>query len=323
VQTIYYSLTDSIDKNRIFPFRERGCIVVLGLFDGVHIAHRELISVGKRLALEKGLPLVIFTFSADSPMLKPGTERIYTDKEKLSLLAQCGADFTVISDFESLRSTSGGDFAKKILIDGMNARHFVCGYNFRYGRNAEGDSESLLSTFLGESRCGTVVEEIKYKGEAVSSTRIREAIASNDMKEAAALLGLPYFICGRTGHGVGLGRQMGIPTVNIDLNADRSSPRRGVYASLVKLGGEVYPALTNVGTCPTFGERDVHTETFILDFEGDIYGEKITVYFIDYLRDEKKFSSEKELIMQIMIDKNNAIRILEDLKWQEIGQSLQ
>ncbi len=315
-------MPNQTDKKQIFPFADRGCVAVLGLFDGVHVAHRELISVGKDIAGKKALPLVIFTFSARSSGLKPHAERIYTDEEKLMLLSECGVDFTVIADFDSLRDMPHREFTEEILIRGLNAKHFVCGYNFKYGRGACGNRDTLLSAFRDAGRGGTTVGEITLGGLPVSSTRIRTLIGECRLSDAAALLGRPYFITGRTEHGAGLGRNMGIPTVNLDLSPQRSAPQRGVYATVASVGGRAYPALTNVGTCPTFGEREIHTETFILDFEGDVYGEQVTVHFIEFLREEKKFDSEKELIMQIDVDKNRAIRLLEDLKWQEIGLSL-
>ena len=153
----------------------------------------------------------------------------------------------------------------------------------------------------------------------ISSTRIRELLHKKDMAGAAKLLGKPYFITGKVKHGLGLGKTLGIPTVNTELPDGNFSVPSGVYLSALSVGGENHLALTNIGVCPTFGRRAVHAETYILDFDGDLYGENLRIYLCAHLRDEKKFDSENELISQIKSDTDKALALWEDIKWQEIG----
>ncbi len=318
--TVEYKSSDGFGELRKkLPFRDTGCVTALGFFDGVHIAHRALISVAKKEARELGLPLVIFTFSGKGEDFKSNTGRIYTDEEKCELLAECGADYTLLCDFSALSSLSKESFVKDFLVNTMGAKTAVCGFNFRFGRGASGNASDLdfLMRNLG-GRC-IKIDEFLHTGVLVSSTRIRALIEKKDTRGAAALLGKPYFITGKVSHGLGIGSSMGLPTVNTELQADRFSPPRGVYATVAVIDGRKYCAITNIGTCPTFGERDMHAETFILGFDGDVYERQIKIHFIDYLREEKTFSSKKELIMQIDIDKTRAKSLIEELKWQEIG----
>ena len=139
------------------------------------------------------------------------------------------------------------------------------------------------------------------------------------MEEASALLGAPYFLTGKVAHGDGRGKSLGLPTVNTDIPDEKLTPRVGVYRSAVVIGEKIYAGVTNVGTCPTFGERVPHAETYILDFDGDIYGEDIRIYLLEFLRDERHFDSADELILQIKLDINYTIKKNGEEKWQELG----
>ena len=139
------------------------------------------------------------------------------------------------------------------------------------------------------------------------------------MREAAKLLGKPYFLSGKVSHGLGLGKKLGIPTINLALDSERFILPSGVYATATAVDGKLFPSLTNVGVCPTFDERDNHAETFILNFDDDVYNKNVRIYFVEFLRDEKKFSSAEELVMQINVDRNKTLELFGDMKWQELG----
>ena len=138
-----------------------------------------------------------------------------------------------------------------------------------------------------------------------------------DVKAAREFLGMPYRIRAFVEHGNGVGKSLGFPT----LNTPARHLKNGVYRTATEIDGRLYPSLTNVGVCPTFEARTVHAETYIIDFSGDLYGKSVRIFFLDYLREEKAFSNEKELILQINVDKNRVISENGDMTWQEIGLS--
>ena len=158
-------------------------------------------------------------------------------------------------------------------------------------------------------------------GKPISSSYIKELLASGDVKEANKLLGSPYFFSSTVERGDGRGHTLGFPTVNSDIGSKADVIKRGVYRSAVLIENELYPALTNVGSCPTFRERPAHAESFIFDFDGELYGKSIKVYLIEYLREERRFSDAESLKTQINIDKNIVIKKNEEEKWQVPGQS--
>ena len=156
-------------------------------------------------------------------------------------------------------------------------------------------------------------------GTTLSATTIRELICSGEISEANRLLGSPYYIKGRVLHGRADGRRLGFPTANIPIREGRIIPKAGVYSSAVVIEGKIYKAVTNVGSCPTFGEHEVHLESFIIDFSGDLYDREIRVYLLDFLRPERAFASIDELKAQIEYDKNRTITESGDISWQDLG----
>lgn len=296
-----------------------GTVVALGFFDGVHLAHRALLSEASAIARKMHLPLTVFTFSGNSGQIKSGAKKLYSDEEKLSLLKECGVDCTLIADFPVFSKIEAADFVKDFLIGSLFARVAVCGYNFRFGKGALGTSDTLRKIMAESGAEARIIEEYTVSGVTLSSTHIRALLSERRVREASKLLGKPYFISGEVSHGLGLGKKLGIPTVNIPLSAERFVLPIGVYATAAVIDGRIFPALTNVGVCPTFEEREIHAETFILNFDEDAYGKNIRIYFVEFLRDEKQFSNANELIMQINIDKNRTLKLFGDVKWQELG----
>ena len=295
------------------------CVLALGFFDGVHIAHRDLILTAKRTAEELGLPIGIFTFRGD---IKNGVERIYTDSEKAVLFESLGVDFIVFADFAAIKDCSPEDFVDKILISALKCRVAVAGFNFRFGKGARGDAALLTELLKRDGSKAIIKKEVTSNdGKTVSSTRIRDLMVSGRMHEANALLGAPYYIIGRVEHGNSVGRTLGFPTVNLPIGDGKILPRSGVYRSAIPIGQKIYSGITNIGVCPTFEAREVHSETYILDFDGNIYGEEIRIFLIDFMRDEIAFSTPNELKMQINVDKNRAIEENGDLIWLATGQN--
>ncbi len=292
--------------------------MTLGFFDGVHIAHRDLIDRGREIADRMGIPLGVFTFPSENG-LKPGAKRLYSTEERLRLLEKAGVDFTVLVEFSAVSSLSPEDFVKDVLAKRLKCRIAVIGFNFRFGKGASGDAEALLRLMKELGGECVVHEELKIDGETVCTTLIRRLLADGDMERANALLKAPYRISGRVDRGNGVGKGLGFPTINTSLEDWRVELRRGVYRTAVSVDGRIYQSITNIGTCPTFEARKVHAETYIIGFEGDVYGQDTEIFFLEFIRDEMQFKSEKELKMQINIDINTVKEKNGDIKWQELG----
>ncbi len=294
-----------------------GSVTALGVFDGVHIGHRALLGEARKRAAASGLEFSVFTFSSDKKFFKSKSP-LYRAEDKLGLLESLGAENVIIADFEDISEVSAEDFIKKCLIGDIKTKCAAVGRDFRFGFARGGDAE-LLRRSLDEC---IVCEDVCLDGEKVSSTRIRSLLLSGDAERAARLLGIPYFVLGEARHGRGVGREMGFPTVNIPFDEFTPPLKKGVYRTVSVIENKLYNSVTNVGICPTFGLDAPHIETHLIDFSGDLYGERVRTHFLEYLRDEVRFNTQKELIMQINVDKNTTIKKNGEMKWQEIGLSL-
>lgn len=283
-------------------------VVVLGFFDGVHTAHRRLLSMAASEARRTGRELCVLTFLSEGRALKPGAERIYPTDIKLQLLQGLGVDRTVLCDFSAVSDMDADTFVREVLCLALGCATAVCGYNFRFSRGARADSGVLCRLMAEAGRGCLVCDPVDFDGHPLSATFIRNLLREGDMETAAKALGAPYRLRACPERGLGLGRTLGTPTVNLTFAEGLCRPKNGVYRCIATVGGERYTAVTNVGTCPTFGERPVHAECYLLDFDGDVYGKEITVYFLGFLREERVFSSSEELKMQIELDIKTTIR---------------
>lgn len=265
--------------------------VALGNFDGLHIGHQELI----RQAKCSDIKCCVFTFR-ENPF---GTPRIIGTEKKIGLLSELGVDYVCVCDFSEIRDMSPKSFIDDILIGRLNCVRAVCGFNFRFGKGAEGDCAKLIEYMEVRGRKTTVCGAVTYEGEAVSSSRIRERLAAGDIPSANAMLGRSYSVNYHVSHGNGIGRSLGFPTVNQAYDGVSVKLPYGVY--ICSCMGR--PAVTNFGTRPTVTDKnEPFFETFILDYEGDLYGEDIRVDFHLMIRPEKKFFTYAELSRQIALD---------------------
>lgn len=273
----------------------------LGFFDGVHLGHRALIGDTVRLAAERDIESMVFTFPSESLGLKSDIPRIYPTGEKLGIFEELGIDIVVLCDFSSVSSLSADEFVSHVLCRDLGVRVALSGEDFRFGHRASAGSTELIALMKehGGEGVAHVMERCSLPEGSVeiSATLIRGYLSRGDVRTAAALLGAPYRITAPVVGGLGMGRGYGYPTLNTDIG---SSPiRHGVYHTEVKIGGKSYTGLTNVGTCPTFGARAAHAESFLLDFSGDAYGCDARISFIDFIRDERTFGSPEELRREI------------------------
>lgn len=288
-----------------------GLTMSLGMFDGVHKGHQEIIKKLKKHSETHQLESALLTFwPHPRKVLQPEVEikLLNTLEEKLQLLERFGIQKTFLQEFnDDFRNLSGEDFVKHILLDKLHMKHIVIGYDHHFGKNKSGNFE-LLEKMASENNF--VVEETKavlVNGLAVSSTKIRNALSEGDIITANEFLGYPYPVSGTVVAGKKIGRTIGYPTANIDVDPIKLLPKNGAYIVDVELNGQMHKGMLSIGTNPTVNGTKKTTEVYILDFDQDIYGENITVYFRDYLHDEIKFESLEKLIERLDEDKQLTI----------------
>ena len=283
-----------------------GCVAALGCFDGVHLGHRQLLACAKEHADILGLPLAIY-----SPESKKGQAALSTAKEKERLLKELGADFVFLADFDSIKALCPADFVRNVLIEQLNCRLAVCGYNFAFGKMAAGNADTLCRLMAQYDRNVIVQPRVTANGFPVSSTRIRTLLSEGDTKEANDLLCRPYSVSGTVSHGRAVGRTLGFPTLNLPFAEGKLVPKAGVYYSRVFFDGKCHAAVTNIGIRPTFADlAPVSTlEAHLLDFAGDLYEKEIEVALVQFLRAEKAFADVKTLQATVLDDIEHARRL--------------
>ena len=284
------------------------CVLCLGNFDGVHVAHRALMHTAAKLRAHRFPDAVCGVFCFDPPssdFLQDKVAHLCTREEKLERFREVGMEYAFLADFQSLRSYSPEQFVLDVLKNECHCVAAVCGFNHRFGHRGAGNPTLLQKLLDGPVE---VQEAISEFGDVVSSSRIRNLLWEGDAARAAKLLSKPYTIQAEVLHGKALGRKWGFPTVNQKFPKNALIPKFGVYVTDCTLPNGLHcRGVSNVGKRPTVDLDDtVNCETHLIDFEGDLYGEQLTVAFLHYLRPEKKFQSTEELRAQIEADKNTA-----------------
>ncbi len=295
-------------------------VVTIGTFDGVHLGHQKVIARLNGFAREHGGESVIFTFYPHPRLVtKAGASdlRLLTTlEEKKELFARSGVDHLIVYPFtKSFSELTYAEFVKQILVDKMKTHCLVVGYDHRFGKNREGSFEYLQSCadqygFLIEKLEALLVDEAN-----VSSTRIRNALQDGRIENANRNLGYRYTLHGTVVEGQRVGRKMGFPTANIEASDPyKLIPGYGVYAVEVKLSGNTYKGMLNIGTRPTFNKNadNRSIEVNIFNFEGDLYHKEVTLVFTGKIREEQKFSGVEALTEQLKKDKIAALKILSD-----------
>ncbi len=275
-------------------------IYALGFFDGVHLGHQALLRAVKTLASEGCRGVVTFSGHPDTLVLGTTPALINTAEDRENLLRNYGMDRVVTLPFDKkMQSTPWEDFLEE-LRSNFGAGGFVCGEDFRFGAMGTGTASLLQDYCEKEGLPCAVVPEQEMSGVRISSTYIRELLTQGRMAEADTFLGHPHVLSGNVVSGRHLGRTLGIPTANLHLPEGVIVPRFGVYACRALAEGRAYPAVTNVGTRPTVGGHHITVEPWLLDYDGDLYGKKITLEFLDFLRPEQKFDSLEDLKAAIL-----------------------
>ena len=294
MQTIFCDIEKPMPKTR-------PGIICLGFFDGVHKGHQLLIHEGLLQAKRRGIAGCVYTFDVP-PGKKTGGE-ITPLAHKKEILEEMGVDILYVDNFKNLKATPPREFVEKVLIERLQAKGVVAGFNYTFGHKGEGET-ALLHEILDKHGVDAIeIPKIVIDGAGVSSRRIRKCINEGDMRAAEKLLGRPFYIQEKVFAGKKLGRTMAIPTINQSLPQNSVQMPLGVYVSRTTVEGKPYFSVTNVGKRPTVGEfDDITVETHILHFSKDIYNQEIKVEFLKMLREEKKFDSLEELKRQMQKD---------------------
>ncbi len=292
-------------ENGVFTTENRICLS-LGFFDCMHLGHRGIVRAAADFCTKHGAVSAIFTFTDDLGEKIKNAKQLYTFEERKILFSECGINEVVAYPFnDAVKNTDKRAFLEG-LTDKRNIAAFVCGEDYTFGRGGEGNAD-YLRQFCDEKNISLVVApRVDSGGEKVSSTRIKNLLSCGKIEEANALLGKPFFIRNYVVKGRGQGHLFGIPTANVAISKDKLLPASGVYACKAEIDGAVYLAVTNVGDKPTFGDYSQSVEALIDGFKGNLYGKKITVSFLKFLRGIQKFSSPYELADAIRKDLNRS-----------------
>ncbi|MFT8362645.1 MAG: bifunctional riboflavin kinase/FAD synthetase [Sporolactobacillus sp.] len=294
-------------------------VVALGYFDGVHLGHQEVIAKAVSIAREKGMEAAVMTFYPHpSSVLKPSAKRegsLTPLDDKKAYIEQLGVDLLIIVTFDlTLSRLSPQEFVDAYLIN-CHAKHIVAGFDYTFGRMAKGNMDNIAD-YSRSMFDYTTIARVERFGEKVSSTRIRQFIRSGTVDEAAMLLGHHYRTIGEVVHGDQRGRVLGFPTANIALRADYLLPDQGVYAVRLTTDGQSFDGICSLGSRPTFYENEqalLAFEVYLLNFNGDLYGQTVSVDWYKKLRGQVKFSSADALIEQMEKDKQQTIHYFAEL----------
>lgn len=299
-------------------FNAKNPVVTIGTFDGVHLGHRKVIERLKEYAKKYGGETVIFTFYPHPRLIISPTDNnlrlITTLEEKKQYFEKLGIDHLIIFPFsKKFSELSYSEFVKQILVEKIKTHCLVVGYDHKFGKNREGGFEYLKQCAKKLNFKIEKLEPLLLNDIHISSTKIREALQTGDIKAANHYLGHKFTLHGFVVEGKRLGRKIGFPTANIESSdVHKLIPMHGVYAVKVVLNKKNYLGMLNIGTRPTFNQNadNRSIEVNIFDFEGDIYKKEITLIFIDKIRNEQKFAGVDSLIEQLKKDKIRALEML-------------
>ena len=287
-------------------------VLTLGVFDGLHRGHQALIKRVQRRSRFRSHARILVTYHPHPDMVlgkrtSMQGQELFTHDEKVELLNQFDLDAVIFLPFNmELARMTALRYLKAILLGRLRAKHIVIGYDQRFGRGRKGDYRFLKKMSYRYDYGVEEISAVKYRGEIVSSSRIRQAIQSGDVALADRLLGHDFFVTGVVSRRDQRGRQLGFPTANLKLPDSKIRPATGVYTAVATIGGKRYRAMVNIGTNPTFELNQLKIEAHLLHFNEDIYGAPLRLYFRDRIRDEEKFEGPEDLRKQLELDRKRA-----------------
>ncbi|HEX9794336.1 MAG TPA: riboflavin biosynthesis protein RibF [Planctomycetota bacterium] len=312
----------------------------VGVFDGVHLGHFVVLREVVERARADGLEPAVVTFAGHPKEVLVGRNppTVTSLEHRLLLFRRIGLRLALVLEFTpELRELSAEDFLRRVLLDGLGVRELVLGFDSKFGRGRAGTAESLRPLAARHGFGLHEVPPLRLTGRAVSSTAVREAVALGELDRAAAMLGRPVSLLGTVVHGDARGREIGFPTANLDLHHELRPPE-GVYAALAIRRGRnaaapweaaeadrsLLPAVVNVGRRPTFAGAEVRVEVHLLDFDADLYGENLEVFFLAAIRGEQQFHDAAALREQIARDVATARQVLAEVprRWRIPGAYL-
>lgn len=290
---------------------EQKSVAVFGTFDGLHKGHRAVLNAA--LAFSELNPVAItfreppkrYTSDNCTPMLM-------TFERKRQTLFELGFKTIEVLDFEAIKDMAAEEFLDE-MFQKFNIKVAVCGFNYRFGKGAEGNAEFLSSYCHSHNAEAVICPGTLFSGQIISSTLIRSLITDGNIAFANTLLGSEFSFKTEVIHGDHRGRTLGFPTVNQQLDPDLAVPKFGVYATAVDVDGKYYPAVTNIGLRPTFKLKNPLSETYIIGFDGDLYGKSIEIRLLDYLREEMRFTSAEALTSAILSDSKAAEKCFNEI----------
>lgn len=275
------------------------CVLCLGYFDALHKGHKTLINSAKKTANKLGVSLGVVAFLGGK-----SKGDVFTFFERLKLLKLLGVDFVIYASLTPEFMAIKSEEFTKILFESYNVKSVFCGFDFTYGFKAEGNANTLKKSALNYGVSVTVVEKVLDGfDQKISTTLIKNELLNGNIKRVNELLGGNYFITEKVVKGKNLGAKLNFPTINMVLSSDKLCLKHGVYLTFVIIENKLYSSITNVGKQPTFNGNNCVIETYINNFNGDLYDKFITVYFVDYIREVKTFNSQEELVNQLLKDK--------------------
>ncbi len=288
----------------VFPQKLSEPVVLgMGFFDCVHMGHRKLLETVENEAIRQNVKSAVITFSNNPyKIFNYESKLIYTYEERSELFKETGIDFCIPFKFDAyFKERSKEDFLNGIFSH-LNVKSIVCGYDYLFGAGGAGDTDFLKEKAALKGVEVKIIEPVLCEGERVSSTLIKKCLEEGDIKKANLLLTKPYFMNGEVVRGRGEGRKNASPTINLSFSKEKMLIRHGVYATLTTIDGVKKRSVTNVGAKPTYGEPSVTVETLIDNENRELYGKKVKIEFMKYLREIKKFDSPTELAAQIRRD---------------------
>ena len=270
--------------------RNVGCVMLLGGFDGLHAGHKKLVERAKKFSLPIGIMTIVGGKEQKS---------LFTLEEREEIFKCAGVDFAFELPFQEIKNLSPQEFSN-LLLSEFNPKAFVCGDDFRFGKNACGTPQTLKE--VGQVRV-EVEKLITANGEKISSSTIKAHVAAGDVEKANELLGEDFFLLGTIVKDRGVGKTIGFPTANAEYPKEKYPIKQGVYETRVCINGNEYKGITNYGNRPTFDNDATKTETFLDGFDGELYGKTLKIRFVRFLREIKKFESVAGLQAQLQEDR--------------------
>lgn len=292
-----------LDKDKDLELNN-GAYIGLGNFDGIHIAHKKILDHLVSQSKTDDMKTVVLLFKEHTlHSLNREQPKVLTSlNQKIEILESIGVEQVYLIDFDNIKSLEPIDFIEKFLIKKLNVKGIFVGFDYKFGKNAEGNIKTLNDYSKNHNLKIFIQESIKIDGDIVSSTLIKNEIENNNLTKAEKLLGRPYYITGEVINGKKLGKKLGYPTANIKLLVNYALPKEGVYNTEIIVRNKSYKAATSLGKNITFNEKIEKIEAHILNFDELIYGERISIRFIEKIREMLKFDTLDELTLQLQKD---------------------